>query len=83
MSEPYTYKNKDRICEMCGDSLYDESDYCDTCKDHTTALIACDECGGTGEVEVIDYHSVRWWTISPPYRKEKCDKCNGEGYYER
>ncbi len=82
MSEPFVYKNRDRICEMCGDSLYDESDYCDTCKDHTTALIPCEECNGTGEVDILDEMKVREWTISPPYKKGRCGHCNGEGWVE-
>ena len=82
MSEPYIYKNKDRVCSMCGDPLYDDMDYCEGCRDHTTAMIPCEECNGTGEVDTLDQKSVREWTISPPYKKQKCNNCNGEGWVE-
>lgn len=67
---------------MCGESLYDESDYCDVCKDHTTVLVPCKECNGTGEVDTLNQKSVREWTITPPYKREKCEECNGEGWVE-
>ena len=75
------YKNKDRVCSMCGEPLYDDMDYCDICKDHTTALIPCEECGGEGWVEVIDHTKVNSASIDIPYKKIKCENCE-EGWVE-
>ena len=81
MSAPFIYKNKNRVCSMCGDPLYDDMDYCEGCKDNTTALIPCEKCNGTGEVEVGMKESFASQRTDQRYEKVKCENCE-EGWVE-
>lgn len=73
------YPSGESAC--CGAPIYGE-DICSECGEHCSSEVTCPDCFGSGEVDVLDYKSVKWWTISPPYRKEKCESCGGEGWLE-
>jgi DnaJ-class molecular chaperone len=80
MGHPYIYKSANRICGMCGESMYDDMDYCESCEDHTTVMIPCEECDGTGEIINNNYMPNNPNLIDRPYKK--CQTCAGEGYIE-
>ena len=81
MSEPYLYKSATRICSMCGGPLYDDMDYCDGCKDHTTALVPCPQCNGTGVITYQRKESFASQRETPFICEIKCDNCE-EGWVE-
>lgn len=74
------YKNPNRICTMCGNPLYDDYDYCEECKDHTTAKVPCPECEGTGKISYVRKESFASQRISPFICEFYCD-CD-EGWIE-
>jgi len=75
------------ICESCGEKAHGEDIdmmYCRHCNDHATFIDVsdCPDCNGTGETDVIDTSKVNSQTIDIPYKKVKCENCNGEGWVE-
>lgn len=42
----------------------------------------CEDCGGEGWIEEIDYLRVNSATIDIPYKKVMCQKCGGNGTIE-
>lgn len=44
--------------------------------------IECPDCNGEGWVEEIDWRKVNSATIDIPYKKVKCEKCDGTGVIE-
>ena len=45
-------------------------------------MIKCSECNGGGIVIVLDKAKVHAQTITPPYKDEICEACNGKGEVE-
>jgi len=60
----------------CGAKIHDDSDICSCCGEHCSEI--CEQCGGEGWVEEIDYLKVNSATIDIPYKRIICDKCDGE-----
>lgn len=79
MSEPYIYYGE-RTSHCCGASVYHDTDICTDCKNHCDIEEPCPDCKGTGEVDVIDTAKVKSYSIDIPYKKDKCNTCDGEGY---
>ena len=42
-------------------------------------MIICPKCDGKREYDVLNKAMVNCRTISPPYKKETCDRCDGIG----
>lgn len=59
-----------------------EKGICSKCLQPALPMAECDECMGTGMVDIIDYKRVHGYTITPPYKTVRCDKCNGVGYFD-
>jgi DnaJ-class molecular chaperone len=72
----------DRLSNCCGAVVYPDSDICSDCKEHCGIEETCDECCGTGTVDVLDYSRSMEMRIDPPIKTVTCSKCNGEGYIE-
>ena len=77
MSEPYIYASNTSDC--CGAPVYDDSDICSDCKEHCTVIAECEKCDGKGEYdeEIKSTRDLRF-----PYKRVKCEECNGEGWVE-
>lgn len=73
---------RDIVSSCCGAPIYDDDDICSDCGEHCSGIQDCELCGGTGNVDIVDYDRVTGKTISPPYKTIKCPECNGEGFNE-
>lgn len=78
MSHPYITKSK-IVSPCCQSEFYHDSDICTDCGQHCgEGEQECPDCEG-GFVEIVDEAKVNSATIDIPYKKIKCETCNGTG----
>jgi DnaJ-class molecular chaperone len=63
------------ICEECGGPAR-LGRLCEACVDPPGEFVACDRCGGSGEVMVA---IIRPFELEPSDHDEACGRCGGTG----